>query len=147
MQTFVPLYSYEDSANVLDRMRLGKQRIEAKSILQILTKTNQHWNNSNAWANHPAVKMWRGFELELAHYGKVICDKWIARGYKDSQRSFFINFILENRWKGEKTYPSWWLSSIHKTHRAALLFKDYEHYSQFGWIEKPIINYYWPNNG
>ncbi len=33
MQTFLPYDSYADSAAVLDRARLGKQRVEAKQIL------------------------------------------------------------------------------------------------------------------
>jgi hypothetical protein len=28
--------------------------------------------------------MWRGFEYQLAEYGKTICLEWIGRGYKDT---------------------------------------------------------------
>ncbi len=29
-------------------------------------------------------------------------------------------------------------------HRAALLYKDPEYYSQFGWTEEPALEYHWP---
>jgi len=36
--------------------------------------------------------------------------------------------------------PWWWSGPIHSSHRAALLFKDYDYYSQFGWEEKPATS-------
>ena len=56
MQTFLPYPDIEKSLECLDRLRLGKQRVEAYQILNILlnrTKTKE-------WRNHPAVKMWEG---------------------------------------------------------------------------------------
>jgi hypothetical protein len=33
---------------------------------------------------------------------------------------------------------------FHSSHRAALLYKDFEWYSQFGWCEQPQLHYLWP---
>lgn len=38
MQTFLPYANFEASAKVLDYKRLGKQRVEAKQILEINTR-------------------------------------------------------------------------------------------------------------
>jgi hypothetical protein len=35
---------------------------------------------------------------------------------------------------------------IHRTHRAALLYKNPEHYNQFNWEETPVIDYFWPQS-
>ena len=81
MQTFIP-YGADFSANakVLDRQRLGKQRVEGLQILNTLTGV------STGWRNHPAVKAWVGHEELLAHYVFAVCDEWTGRGYKDTCR-------------------------------------------------------------
>ena len=54
----LPYTDFIKSAKCLDYKRLGKQRVEAKQILNILlgetTKTG--------WRNHPSVLMWYGYE-------------------------------------------------------------------------------------
>jgi hypothetical protein len=57
MQTFLPYYSFEESAKCLDYRRLGKQRVEVYQIINILEGKNK----TNGWVNHPAVKMWIGY--------------------------------------------------------------------------------------
>lgn len=54
MQTFLPYSSFKDSARVLDRQRLGKQRVENMQIITALLDPDY------GWQNHPAVNMWRG---------------------------------------------------------------------------------------
>ena len=58
MQTFLPYKDFRKSLQCLDYRRLGKQRVEAMQIHNILTGKNE----SSAWVNHPAVKMWKGHE-------------------------------------------------------------------------------------
>ena len=64
MQTFLPYADFKDSAKCLDFRRLGKQRVEAKQILDIITGVNP----TSRWRNHPAVKMWQGYEKALLLY-------------------------------------------------------------------------------
>lgn len=78
MQTFLPYADYARSARALDRARLGKQRVEAYQILRVLLSITK------GWANHPAVRMWRGHERSLAHYTLAMCDEWKRRGYNDT---------------------------------------------------------------
>lgn len=137
MQTFLPLPSFVETARVLDRQRLGKQRVEAKQILNTLLGL------STGWANHPAVLMWRGHEPWLCSYGMAICRAWRFRGYEDHQLEFFHDKLCELDGTGEE--PPWLGDeALHASHRAALLAKMPTHYSQFGWREEPGIHYVWP---
>lgn len=155
MQTFLPFSKFMVSAGCLDYKRLGKQRVEAKQILEINLSKMEYPTKKLAWENHPAVKMWRGYELALASYGIVMCQEWICRGYEDNLLGRFgdlardairLNPSLGGRFHAApRNYPPWLGNKeLHSSHRAALLFKNLEWYSQFGWTEKPKIEYYWP---
>lgn len=85
MQTFLPYPDFGRSARVLDRRRLGKQRVEVKQILRALR------NPSSGWRNHPAVRMWRGHEYSLLSYGVAVCSEWRSRGYRDSLLDEFLD--------------------------------------------------------
>lgn len=142
MQTFLPYPSFTDSAAVLDRRRLGKQRVEALQILRALTT-----NPESRWASHPAVKMWRGYEVALADYGLAICLEWKERGYADTCAVKIITTVgASGLWpEGVIEEPPWLGDeAFHAAHRAALLAKDPEHYARFGWTEEPKIEYVWP---
>ena len=133
MQTFLPYPDFEQSARCLDRLRLVKQRVEAKQLVEsIMFKTG--------WSKHPASRMWKGYKSALCRYGKAICQEWISRGYHDELWAFFqehdTGFAGAPEWLGD--------AAFHSAHRAALLAKDFEWYSQFGWSETPDINYIWP---
>ena len=149
MQTFLPFDDFHKSAEVLDYRRLGKQRVEAKQILQILLGDSK----GSGWKNHPAVLMWKGFEAALAWYGSIICAKWIQCGYKDQTRSYFSDyldtlFVPLNGGDGShlEIYVPPWLGNeeFHASHRSNLLRKDPEHYGQFGWKEPMDLPYVWP---
>lgn len=52
VQTFLPYPDFAQSAQCLDRQRLGKQRVEVLQLLKALK------GESKGWKNHPAAKMW-----------------------------------------------------------------------------------------
>lgn len=132
MQTFLPYPQYDLSAVALDRLRLGKQRVETYQILRTLT------GQSDGWRNHPAVKMWVGYVPALAAYGVAMCDEWIKRGYKDTLKPKIMAF-------GPGGPDPWWLNGpIHSSHRARLLMKDPEWYGRHEWFEQPSDEYFWP---
>jgi len=135
MITFLPSPNFLETALWLDNKRLGCQRKEAKQILDIL-----QGNKVSRWARHPAVQMWVGYEEALAYYGETLCLVWKDRGFVDNLRNYF-SFNTRVQWK----LPPWMsVTPIHSSHRAALLFKDPKWYGQFGWSEKPKIDYFWP---
>jgi hypothetical protein len=135
VQTFLPYQSCVKSASVLDMRRLGKQRVETLQILRCLVLGN------SGWQHHPAVKMWKGYELFLSHYGCCICREWIKRGYQDTCLGKIKNTIRED----DNWPPNWFGDDrLHSSHRSKLLNKNPVWYSQFGWTEKPDMNYFWP---
>jgi hypothetical protein len=136
MQTFLPYPSYKESARVLDWRRLGKQRVEAYQILRALTE------ESYGWRNHPATKMWSGYEKQLSIYGIEICKEWKKRGYRDSLLPKFESY--KEMFKDSKK-PEWLGNEdFHSSHRSNLLRKDFSWYSQYNWREEPTMEYVWP---
>lgn len=140
MQTFLPSANYTETAKILDYRRLGKQRVECKQILLAMSKP------SGGWVNHPATKMWRGHEIELARYGFAMCREWVSRGYNDSLAVFFTDAALAYQADGRNPNPPAWLGeeAVHASHRSNLLRKDPVFYSRFGWQESPDLPYVWP---
>lgn len=142
MQTFLPYRDFKKSAKCLDRLRLGKQRVETLQILKALYISNY------GWQNHPAVKMWRGYEHALAEYGVIICLEWISRGYKDTCLNK-IRSILPSHLHclpiGLIKMPPWFgMTKFHQSHQSNLLRKFPEHYSQFNWNVPDNLPYVWP---
>jgi hypothetical protein len=136
MQTFVPHPDCATSAKRLDRARLGKQRVECLQILKALQDPNY------GWQNHPAVNMWRGHEKFLGWYGICVCEEWLGRGYKDTCKEKILNLVKPSA----DFQPVWWGKEIHASHRKVLLAKNPDWYSQWGWTEKPSLDYYWPTS-
>jgi len=69
MQTFLPYPHFSRTARALDRRRLGKQRVEVLQIYNVHRSTGV----TTGWANHPAVRMWKGHDYMLLSYGIAIC--------------------------------------------------------------------------
>lgn len=132
MQTFLPYPDFHNCAQVLDRKRLGKQIVEAKQIYDTITKPSE----SKAWRNHPAVKMWMGYEDALAAYFNACKDEWISRGYNSS-----LNIDRPTSYNK----PSWLgYELLHLSHKANLIRKMADYYiGVFGHIA-PMDGYWWP---
>lgn len=135
MQTFLPYPSFRDSAQCLDRQRLGKQRVECLQILKALT------DPSYGWQNHPAVRMWRGYEASLKRYSLVICSIWIEQGYNDT----CFDKISAIKVLDGPAYPHWLGDeAFHRSHQSNLIRKLPEHYRRL-WPEVPDnLPYVWP---
>jgi hypothetical protein len=139
MQTFMPYPSCSQSAAVLDDKQLGKQRIEGYQILNILLgKTKKTKTGKVAWENHPAVKMWKGHEKFLCVYVATMCKEWIKRGYKDSLLPKIDSYYKELENVQISSPDIIGNEEFHSSHRAALLYENYEYYKQFQWKETPI---------
>jgi hypothetical protein len=132
MQTFLPYPDFEQTAKCLDYRRLGKQRVEAYQILLILK------GKTNAWKNHPAVKMWQNYEQALTLYKNTCILEWINRGYKNNMIIEQVHNVVLPQWLGNPQF--------HKAHRSNLLRKNYEFYKQYNWIEQNNLPYIWPTS-
>lgn len=131
MQTFLPYPSFEASAACLDNKRLGKQRVEAYQLLL------------GQFPNHPAAKMWVGYEKALWCYAQTICTEWVKRGFSDTIHVKLGQMTLALA--SSVAYPMWLGNhEFHASHRSNLLRKDFEWYSQFGWTETSDLPYVWP---
>lgn len=126
MQTFLPYDDFEKSLRYLDTKRLGKQRVEASTLLD------------GKWPNHPASKMWRGYEPALIRYYNMSIQEWGRRGHENNMR------LLWDGSQGDQPEMPWWFGwdEFHYYHKAALMAKMPEHYF-FEGVE-PEINYVWP---
>jgi hypothetical protein len=133
MQTFLPYPSIKKSLKVLDSQRLGKQRVEAYQILNILLKRTQ----KRGWKNHPAVKMWKGYTNALKLYFNEAVKEWISRDYKNTMKLEII--------KGKVVFPKWFGNKkFHSSHKSNLLRKNKKYYSEFNWNEPDNLDYFWP---
>ena len=135
MQTFLPYPDFDESAAVLDDVRLGKQRVEAYQIVRTLLGITQ------GWRHHPAVLMWRGHADALIDYGAAMCREWTRRGRADTVAAK----LLAHRGTGAAPPPNWvGDAAFHASHRSNLLRKDPEWYGRFGWPEPADLPYVWP---
>ncbi len=135
MQTFMPSGDYASVAQSLDNKRLGKQRVEAYQIIRALT------GQTKGWIHHPATKMWKGYESALCVYGMQMCEEWISRGFQDTLYDEFRNL---HKWLPDTGTP-WWVSdrALQVTHQSNLLYKDWEHYSNYFRVPDDLP-YLWP---
>lgn len=141
MQTFLPYPSFAKSARALDRLRLGKQRLEAYQMWAALTGKNPlGWRIPKSVASHPATLAWRGYEDALAVYYFAVCVEWERRGYKSTMPP---RLISGNRALASEK-PYWFGGEIHARHRANLLAKDPKFYGRYGWTETPSAERWYP---
>lgn len=89
------------------------------------------------WPNHPASKMWRGYELCLAIYLSEICYEWIRRGYEDNILAWLKVWLMENYGltlrdlaNNPPAKPPWLGNELfHLAHMSNLVRKDPVHYT------------------
>lgn len=158
MQTFLPSPFFEESADALDNRRLGKQRVETLQILNSLFQTRVHQISTytfslepreSTWINHPATKMWKGYENALVLYGVIVCDEWISRGFKDTCRHKILCYSSLDEvdlYNPSKVKMPPWLGDwyFHLSHQSNLIRKDPQFYGpKFPGI-KSNLNYVWP---
>lgn len=148
MITFITHFPFSETAKRLDYRRLGKQRLEAKQIINLLwevkyTQKNYHdlaRIKSLHYLNHPSVKMWYHYELALIEYYNCIVKEWIARGYKNTMPIYDLTGY-------EIEYPKWLFETqLQISHRQMLLYKELTR-AEKPWYSYQIdfIAYYTPN--
>jgi len=135
MQTFLPYRSFRESAAALDNKRLGKQRVECYQILKALH------DKEYGWQNHPAVKMWRGYENKLVEYGLAICKEWKSRGFNDTCYDKIFGFVRSG---GNPEPPFLGDLRFHRSHQSNLIRKNPEYYSSKWPLITADLPYFWP---
>ena len=138
MQTFLPYADFSLSASVLDYRRLGKQRVEALQIYNVLVDNpTLQGKKYKGWRRHPAVLMWKGYEEALLLYKNKMIEEWRdVRKYNNTMEIVEVpDSIKMPPWVGDER--------VHASHRSNLLRKDFEFYSKFRWKEDTDLEYYW----
>ena len=137
VNTFLPFPDFRLSARVLDWKRLGKQRVEAMQIVNMLSGTA----TKTGWKNHPAVHAWKDNLDALKLYHNAIVKEWIARGYVN-------NMVLYEVDESNVKMP-WWFGtySFHISHQSNLMRKDENYYKEYFDLKKDQYNlpYVWPS--
>lgn len=140
MQTFLPYPDFEATAWVLDKRRLGKQRVEALQILSALGRT------SGGWVNHPAVNMWRGHEDALKLYALAMCRAWVERfGHGDTVAEQVLERCPGGRPPQSPEMPPWLGDpTFHRSHQSNLIRKAPDYYGpRFPGVPADLP-YVWP---
>ncbi len=137
MQTFLPYSDFHKSLFILDYRRLGKQRVEALTLINVIQNTETEGEKPKGWVNHPITIMWTPYLDALKLYCNLSIQEWIRRGYNNTIPLFEIDLNKIN-------YPDWLgFEPFHASHRANLLRKDMDYYAQFGWNDNPESPYLW----
>jgi hypothetical protein len=133
MQTFLPYPDFAESMKCLDDKRLGNQVYrEGMTLLR------------GGWQNHPASKMWRGYQDALALYLWWGCRELNRRGKNYRGRPWW-NELFDHDMPPVIVKPPWLGNEdFHAAHRSNLIRKDPEWYGQFGWSEPNDLPYIWP---
>lgn len=143
MQVFLSESTFSGCAEVLDTKRLVKQLLEGRQIMTVLAGEQ----NGNGWKNHPAVKMFEGYETTLYAYLVAIKNEMIKRGYKWEKNWAVIQDTYDRHFKNElQGYPFWMRDAeswnrVMITHRGRLWEKDPIHYAQYEDEGHVFMNY------
>ena len=149
MQTFLPYPDFAATARVLDTRRLGKQRVETLQVLRALTVPGY------GWRNHPAVRMWAGYEEALVRYGVAVCLHWRGKGHRDTCEAMLraelaaltgSDVLRSQRLLARCGELPPWLGdpAFHLSHQSALVRKDPGHYRSAFPDAPDDLPYVWP---
>ena len=156
VQTFLPYPDFDASAQVLDDLRLGKQRVECLQIMHVLI--GLRWNATlgvieeftpRGWCNHPAVLMWIGCEGALLDYQRSVCAVWASRGFRDTCYPKSVGLMA--RWRDDGgtglASPAWLGDEeLHRSHQSNLIRKDPDIYRPLFPGVPDDLPYVWPGS-
>lgn len=180
LNTFLIHPDYTINARLLNSQRLNKQITEATQIYNICCKINallthkpkncvEHREMAKkirkdykiAWATHPVIFMWLGYEDSLCEYIKACYIEWTTRRYKKD--GSLCSYKKTPPQPKNNPIKPWWVywSPLIISHRVILLNKEidrkepdwYKNIKLFLDIPPNIYNYYtkhgyiWPNRG
>lgn len=141
MQTFLPYADFDRTASVLDKGRLGKQRVETYQIMTALC-------TGRGWIHHPAVKMWAGYENALFDYQAAICRAWIKLGFDETCWVKTMRVLESSDIPRSDARPPWLGSeAFHRSHQSNLIRKDPDHYGPLFPGVPSDLDYLWPTRG
>ena len=99
--------------------------------------------------------MWQGYEEALVRYCLEVCRVWCERGFSDTcavkvtdalRERLGIDHVRSQSELGAAGDLPPWLGdeALHRSHRAALVRKDAEHYEPIFGTQPDDLDYVWP---
>lgn len=147
MQVFVPSPDFAESARALDDRRLFKQLVEVYQLLMtILGLPKLDGTPRKGWLNHPATVQWRDHPGALKRYALAVAKECKDRG---QNAAGLESKIVALPVRDDGTNPPWLGDdTLHSSHRARLLQKDFNYYRRHDWPEADDPNlaarrYFW----
>jgi hypothetical protein len=143
MQVFLPDANFATCAEVLDTKRLVKQLLEGRQIMNVLAGES----TTKGWTNHPAVRMFEGYEQTLYTYLSAIRNEMQKRGYKWEKNWAVIQDLYNRHFAKEQQSIPFWMSDeslftrVVITHRGRLWEKDPIHYADYAPEGAVFMNY------
>lgn len=164
VNTFIIVPDIYQTAKMLDDKRLGKQRLEAKQLIDVLERYDQTMVLEGGWSTHPATRSWVGYTNALKAYFNIMVEEWISRGNNNTMSMYPVDHRLFRivpcsfdgktaKFEGnfdQYCYP-YWISfpPLYMSHQASLCRKFPEYYKNFLRDELlPFLSngYLWPSN-
>ena len=127
MMTFIVVADLILNAQLLDNARLGKQRVEARQIIDSIL-------HGKGWKHHPITVAWTNYVSALKYYTNCIIREWERRGFANTLPLYELPKII--------IFP-WWLTwdRLHQSHRAMLWRKDPFFYHNKFTIDPEFLSY------
>ncbi len=164
VNTFIIVPDIHQTARMLDDKRLGKQRVEAKQLIDVLERYDSSGSCEGGWSNHPALRSWKGYTNALKAYFNIMVEEWIRRGFKNTMHIYPVDYrnfhIIKCRFDGKTaqfetqpncySYPFWIaFPPLYMSHQAALCRKNPEYYKNL--LRDDLVpflsnGYLWPSN-
>ncbi|CAH6418213.1 Hypothetical protein HVR_LOCUS80 [uncultured virus] len=149
MMTFIVIGDFILNAQLLDDQRLGKQRVEARQIINAIQNggkriidpsTGMNRAVLGGWVNHPIVIAWRPFVTALKYYTNCIIMEWVRRGNNNTIPLFELPSLIMMPW-----WVKW--DRLHQSHRAMLYRKNpFYYYNKFTIDPEYLLHgYIWLN--
>lgn len=129
MQTFITDFDFYTSASNLNRQHLQANIYEGIHILASLLDVNDKLvNPKRNVKNHPASKLWVGYEQWLLEYITNHIDLWENKGYRVNinAKNYLIIFEEIKKIKINEPFPNWITDELIQTHRSVLIQKEIE---------------------
>jgi len=135
--------NFNTSASLLDSKRLGSTIYESIHILaSILHKNMDLVNPKRDVSNHPASKLWIGYERELGAYIYAHIEEWCNRGYKTDVNLKNYHIITSGLGRGIYHIPKWISNELIETHRNVIYRKKPDFYPH-SWKGEREMCYDW----
>lgn len=146
MITWMTKSTFSATSRDLDKARLKLQMKQVCTAFDILTGLKP----DHPRAEHPAVKMWSGYEYALGVYGMMLGMEWsFHRGFAEAEEFWYLYRGIKEVKKTDKTFiyePPPWLgdTAVMASHRSNLARRDAVTYGKKWKICPPDMPYVWP---